>query len=111
MALVFHAQGEHGKALEYNARALAICEEVLGLEHPNTATTYNNMAMLFEEQGKHDEAFEFYLCALKARRATLPEGHHYTRQSYESLKSLYHKMNAGKSEADFESWLVRQLQQ
>src|SRR4029450_2340250 len=38
-------------ARPYYERALAICEQVLGPEHPDTATSLNNLGLLFHAQG------------------------------------------------------------
>ncbi len=41
-------------------RALAIHEQALGLEHPDTASSLNNLANLYHAQGKYDEAKPLY---------------------------------------------------
>ena len=37
-------------------RALAIRERVLGAEHPDTASSLNNLAILYAKQGKYEKA-------------------------------------------------------
>lgn len=37
-------------------RALAICEQELGVMHPKTANSLNNLAELYRCQGKNSEA-------------------------------------------------------
>ena len=44
--------------IEYYAKALLIREKVLGKDHPNTSTTYNNMADVYEKKGDHSAAQE-----------------------------------------------------
>ncbi|MDR2018943.1 MAG: toll/interleukin-1 receptor domain-containing protein [Syntrophobacterales bacterium] len=53
-ALLYHQLGigsdklaQYGQALTWYKKALAICEKVLGKEHPGTATTYNNIAFVY----------------------------------------------------------------
>ena len=45
-------------------RALAIAEKALGPEHPNVATSLNNLAELYRAQGQYAEAEPFYKRAL-----------------------------------------------
>ena len=44
--------------------ALAIREDALGPEHPDTATALNNLANLFRDQGDYAEARPLLECAL-----------------------------------------------
>jgi tetratricopeptide (TPR) repeat protein len=37
-------------------RAIEIDEKILGKEHPDVATRYNNLAVLLQDQGRYDEA-------------------------------------------------------
>jgi tetratricopeptide (TPR) repeat protein len=45
-------------------RALAIREQQLGPQHPNTATSLNNLAALYKNQGKDKQAEPLYQRAL-----------------------------------------------
>jgi tetratricopeptide (TPR) repeat protein len=51
-------------ALPLNERALAIFEKALGPEHPNTATSFNNLANLLQDQGDFAGARPLYEGAL-----------------------------------------------
>jgi tetratricopeptide (TPR) repeat protein len=57
-------QGKYKEAEEGYRKALAIYRKVLGEEHPDTATSYNNLAANQDDQGKHREAEEGYRKAL-----------------------------------------------
>jgi hypothetical protein len=37
---------------------LALCETVLGKEHPDTLTSMNNLALVLSDQGKYEQAEE-----------------------------------------------------
>jgi tetratricopeptide (TPR) repeat protein len=50
--------------VSYLTRALAICEQQLGTDHPNTAASLNNLAMLYQKQGKYAEAEPLFKRAL-----------------------------------------------
>ena len=54
--------------VSYLMRALAICEQVLGPEHPHTITTQENYAALLQEMNRTDEAFTL-LHPAQAKRA------------------------------------------
>ena len=77
MALVFDNQGQYDKALENYERALAGKEKSLGVGHPDTLTTVNDMALVFKEQGQYGKALKYLLRAsigwsLEATRSGSP---------------------------------------
>ena len=55
-AVRLHSNGQYAEAEPILKRVLAIREQALGLEHPDTATSLNNLAMLYEKQGRYKEA-------------------------------------------------------
>ena len=59
-------------------QALAIRKARLGEQHPDTATSLNNLAGLYEAQGRYDEAEPLYQQALAIMRERLGEQHPYT---------------------------------
>ncbi len=68
LAELYRAQGRYAEAEPLYQRALAICEKVLGLEHPAVATSLQNYAALLRETGRTEEADEMEARA-KAIRA------------------------------------------
>ena len=89
MAVVYHAQGDYGKALEYYGKALAIVERVLGTGHSDTATTYNNMAVVYHAQGDYGKALEYYGKALAIRERVLGPEHPDTATTYNDMAVVY----------------------
>ena len=85
LALVYHAQGDYEKALEYNEKALLIREKVLGAEHPATAATYNNIAVVYSDQGDYEKALEYYEKALLIREKVLGAEHPATATTYNNI--------------------------
>jgi tetratricopeptide (TPR) repeat protein len=85
---VYRAQGDYAKALEYNGKALAIRERVLGKEHPSTAKTYNNMALVYRDQGDYTKALEYYRKANAVFLSVLGEEHPYTQDTALSINKL-----------------------
>ena len=56
-------------------RALAIEEKALGPEHPDVATSLNNLAELYRDQGKYGEAEPLYQRALAIDEKALGPDH------------------------------------
>ncbi|MEE8511990.1 MAG: tetratricopeptide repeat protein [Acidiferrobacterales bacterium] len=52
------AHGRYGEAEPLYKRSLAIREKALGPDHPDVATSLNNLARLYSAQGHHDLTLE-----------------------------------------------------
>ena len=65
LAILYYAQGKYNEAETLYKKALKIREEVLGVNHPDTAFSYSNLAKLYHAQGKYEEAETLYQKALK----------------------------------------------
>ena len=61
--------GDYAKAEPLYKEALEIRQKVLGREHPDTATSLNNLAELYEAMGDYAKAEPL----LKGRSGDLPE--------------------------------------
>jgi len=70
-------------------RALAIREQQLGPQHPDTATSLNNLAGLYQAQGKYAEAEPLYQRALAICEQQLGPHHPDTATSLDNLAMLY----------------------
>jgi tetratricopeptide (TPR) repeat protein len=81
-----HHLGNYSSALEYYGCALSICEKILGKEHLNTATTYNNMAEVFRAQGNYVEALKYFNYALAIRER---EKHPDTASTYNNIAEVF----------------------
>ena len=68
-------QGDYAKALEYHTKALAIFEKVFGSEHPDVATSYNNIGYVYYRQGDYAKALEFYTKALAIKEKVYGSEH------------------------------------
>ena len=69
-------------------RALAIREKALGLEHPGTATSVNNLGGLYAGQGRYAEAELLYHRALTARTEESLLSTNYRTSSRKELNEL-----------------------
>ena len=65
----------YAKAEPLYQRALAIREQALGPNHPDTASSLNNLANLYWRQGKYEEAEPLYQRALAIREQALGPNH------------------------------------
>ena len=97
-------KGDYVSALEWYRKALKIREEVLGTEHPLTATTYNNIAGVYKAQGDYASALELYQKAYIIFKKKLGENHPNTKIVFRNAKSAFNA--AGYSEG-FESCLFK----
>ena len=66
---------DQGEAMELHQKCLAIELATLGPDHPDVATSYNNMAVTLKKQGKHAEAMVLYRKCLAIRLAKLEPDH------------------------------------
>src|SRR5208337_598128 len=95
-------QGKYAEAEAMHRHALAIVLKALGADHPDTATSYNNLAATLYEQGKHAEAEAMFRRALAIWLKALGEGHPYTAQSYTNLASSLDRQ--GKHDDALRTW-------
>ena len=71
-------------------QALAIWERVLGPDHPDTATSCNNLAAVYHAQGRYSEAEPLHQRALAIRERVLGPDHPDTATSCNNLAGVYH---------------------
>ena len=71
----FYQRGQYREAEPLWKSVLAMCERVLGPEHPDTLSSLNNLAVLYEDQGKYEQAEPLYQRALATRERVLGPEH------------------------------------
>jgi tetratricopeptide (TPR) repeat protein len=84
--------GDYASALPLYQQALAISEQVLGAEHPHTATSLNNLAALYRAMGDTARAVPLSQRALAIREQVLGAEHPSTATSLNNLAALYDSM-------------------
>ena len=87
----------YDKALEYYGKDLAICEKVLGTEHPSTAQSYNNIGITYYKQGNTDKALEYLGKALAIFKKKLGDNHPDTLQTQEAIDYIQSQTKKKKS--------------
>ncbi len=86
-----HHRARYGEAEPLYQRALAIHEQQLRPEDPDTAIFLNNLGSLYCDQGKYEQAEPLYRRALEIREQVLGPEHLHTADSLNNLGLLYYK--------------------
>ena len=89
VGLYLKGRAQYAQAEPLYQQALNIYEQLLGSNHPDTATILNNLALLYVEQGKYEEAEPFFRRALVIRDQQLGAEHPYMAASLDNLANLY----------------------
>jgi tetratricopeptide (TPR) repeat protein len=76
-------------ALEFYKKALTIREKSLGVDHLDTALSYNNIGSVYSEIGKYEMALKFLQKALAIREKSLGLEHTDTAKSYDNIGNAY----------------------
>jgi tetratricopeptide (TPR) repeat protein len=87
--LAEYRAGRYPAAVVFLGDALTIREKALGPDHPDTATSLNNLAALYRVQGQYDAAAPLYSSALAIREKALGPDHPDTAISLNNLAGLY----------------------
>ncbi len=90
VADVLHAQGALKETRPYYDRALAIREEVLGPEHPDTAMSLEDVGALLHEQNNNAAARPYFERTLAIRETALGPTHPDTATSLTYLGAVLH---------------------
>ena len=92
----FCQRGQYREAEPHWTGYLAICEQALGPEHPNTLGSLNNLAILYRNQGKFELAEPLYQQALMTYEQVLGTDHLNTIKVRENYADLQEKMKQKK---------------
>jgi tetratricopeptide (TPR) repeat protein len=90
LARLHESLSQFSDAEIWRLRSLAISEEQLGANHPDTATSLNNLAGLYRGMGRYSEAEPLYLRSLAIREEQLGANHPDTATSLNNLAGLYY---------------------
>jgi tetratricopeptide (TPR) repeat protein len=85
-----NSRAAYSQAMAVVRDVLAICEKVLGPEHPLTAESLNNLAVMLHSQGDFAAARPLYERALAVREKVLGPEHPHTTESLNTLANLLH---------------------
>jgi tetratricopeptide (TPR) repeat protein len=82
-------QGDYAQAQRWFEQGLAVCQERLGEEHPDVASSLNNLAALYCSQGGYEQAEPLYKRALAIAEKVLGPEHPNLASSLNNLAGLY----------------------
>ncbi|WP_373526279.1 tetratricopeptide repeat protein [Nostoc sp.] len=85
----YSGQGLYAIAEPWCQQCVSVVQTRLGEEHPDVATSYNNLAFLYYSQGRYSKAEPLYKKALKLMQRLLGEEHPDVASSYNNLAALY----------------------
>jgi tetratricopeptide (TPR) repeat protein len=104
--LLASACDEKGEEHEWNEKeiqcyekALAIQLKTLGAEHPDIATSYNNIGSAYRKEGECDKAVGYYEQALAIQIKVLGLEHRAVGMSYGNIGFAYRKKKGDKKKA------------
>ena len=84
-----YRQGRYDRAVVVAKKALQVAEQSMGPNHPDVATSLNNLAALYKTQGQYAQAEPLYKRSLAIREKTLGPNHPDVAQSLNNLALLY----------------------
>jgi len=84
-----YQEGKYSEAIPLAERALAIRKLALGNQHPDVATSLDNLALLYQNQGRYAEAEPLYQQALAIVKLALGDKHPDVATSLNNLAELY----------------------
>ena len=85
-------RGQTAEAERYFARALAVKETGLGLDHPDVATTLTNLAQVYRAQSRDAEAVPLLERSLAIQEKALDAEHPVLRRTLTLLAEVYRQL-------------------
>ncbi|KAB8318276.1 tetratricopeptide repeat protein, partial [Tolypothrix campylonemoides VB511288] len=81
----YEGQGLYALAKPWLQQCVSVVQSRLGEEHPDVASSYNNLAELYRSQGRYTDAEPLHIKALELRQRLLGEEHPHVANSYSNL--------------------------
>jgi tetratricopeptide (TPR) repeat protein len=101
IGFVYNSQKKYKEALEYYQKDLNISLQMIGKNHPDTATTYGNIGSVYDSQEKYKEALEYYQKSLDIQLQTIGKNHPDTAISYNNIGLVYDSQKRYKEALDY----------
>jgi tetratricopeptide (TPR) repeat protein len=89
MALIAYNEADLDTALAYNEKAVDLIIKLLGENHPNIATAYNNMGVIYDDLHNYSLALKFYFMAMEIREHAFGNRHAETIMSYKNIGAFF----------------------
>jgi tetratricopeptide (TPR) repeat protein len=88
----YEGQGLYAQAEPWFEQCVSIAQSRFGSNHPDVATSQNNLALLYQSQGRYREAESLFLQALELHKRLLGESHPNVATNLNNLASLYDRL-------------------
>jgi CHAT domain-containing protein len=88
----YYNSNNYEKAILFGEKTLIATKEELGENHPDYATSLNDLAFLYSSMGKYEKAELLYIQAKEIRKKVLGEDHLHYSISLNNLAGLYERM-------------------
>ncbi|WP_141699931.1 tetratricopeptide repeat protein, partial [Nostoc sp. KVJ20] len=85
----YEGQGLYQLAEPWHEECVNVCQSLFAGEHPNVATSLNNLASLYNSQGRYSDAEPLLIEALAMRKRLFAGEHPNVATSLNNLASLY----------------------
>ncbi|BAY75561.1 NB-ARC domain-containing protein [Nostoc linckia NIES-25] len=105
-ARFYEGQGAYVQALPWYEKCLSSAKKRFDDEHPDVATSLNNLAFLYNSQGRYSDAEPLYIEALAMTKRLLGDEHPDVANSLNNLAALY---NSQRRYSDAEPLLIKAL--
>ncbi|CAF1580572.1 unnamed protein product [Adineta steineri] len=83
--------GDYPKALSYYEKDLEISRQSLPPNHPDLASSYNNIGLVYENMGNYSKARTYYERAIQIGEQSLPSNHPTLQQRRKNLERVKNK--------------------
>jgi tetratricopeptide (TPR) repeat protein len=90
-AISLYQKGQYDRAVVVAKKALDVAEKAVGPNHPNVATSLNNLALLYNAQGQYAQAEPLYKRSLAIMEKALGPDHPNVATSLNNLAALFRK--------------------
>jgi tetratricopeptide (TPR) repeat protein len=88
-AVTLYQQEKYSESIKVAEEALKFAKETFDTEHPNIASSLNNLALIYKTLGKNAEAEPFYKQALEISESVLGSNHPDVATSLNNLAEVY----------------------
>ncbi len=85
----YEGQGLYDQAQPWFEHCLSVSQARFGSDHPDVATSLNNLALVYKAQGRYGEAEPLFLQALELDQRLLRENHPNVAKNLNNLACLY----------------------
>ncbi|WP_442949073.1 tetratricopeptide repeat protein [Nostoc sp.] len=86
----YEGQGLYKLAEPWTEECVNVCQSLFAGEHPDVASSLNNLALLYHSQGRYNDAEPLYIETLAMRKRLFAGEHPDVASSLNNLAGLYH---------------------